>query len=282
MGHADSGSLALASSVTGGVSDFLSGTTSRRIGTLWFMFWTQLVQLALAIGWVAISGDEAPGVGTIAIAAGAGLGLTIGLTAFFQAMVVGKISIVAPLSATGVAIPVAAGLIGGEHPDATQIVGIAVTACGAVLAARGPREPESPGPESGVLLAFLAALGGGVFFWLGAIASHHSAAWTVLVARVVPSIVLASAVVLGRAGRRRPIDRREASRMLAAALLGFAGLALYAAATLHGALAIVSVLAALYPVVTVLLALRVLGERMQRSQQVGILAVLGGVVLLSA
>jgi drug/metabolite transporter (DMT)-like permease len=65
-------------------------------------------------------------------------------------------------------------------------------------------------------------------------------------------------------------------------LLAFAGVALYGAATLHGQLVIVSVLGSLYPVVIVLLAYRVLGERLDGAQQVGVAAVLCGVVLLSA
>jgi len=65
-------------------------------------------------------------------------------------------------------------------------------------------------------------------------------------------------------------------------VLGFCAVALYAVATRHGALAIVSVLASLYPLMTVLLAHQLLGERIQRSQQLGITAMLIGVVLLSA
>jgi len=41
------------------------------------------------------------------------------------------------------------------------------------------------------------------------------------------------------------------------------------------------VLGSLYPAVTVMLAYRLLGERLAGVQQLGILAVLGGVVLLS-
>jgi len=70
--------------------------------------------------------------------------------------------------------------------------------------------------------------------------------------------------------------------MFLSAVLGVFSLGLYALATVHGQLAIVSVLGSLYPVVTVLLAYRVLGERVHRVQSLGIASVLAGVVLMSA
>lgn len=79
----------------------------------------------------------------------------------------------------------------------------------------------------------------------------------------------------------RPSNPRNARITLASALLGFSSVALYAFATLHGQLVIASVLASLYPAVTVLLACRVLGERLQGAQQLGIASMLAGVVLLS-
>jgi drug/metabolite transporter (DMT)-like permease len=47
-------------------------------------------------------------------------------------------------------------------------------------------------------------------------------------------------------------------------------------------LSVVSVLATLYPVVTVLLARFLLGERVQRSQDVGVVVALVGAVLITA
>ena len=57
---------------------------------------------------------------------------------------------------------------------------------------------------------------------------------------------------------------------------------LLAAATTHGLLAVVGVLAALYPVVTVLLARFVLGEQLRVSQRVGTLIAFVGVALIAS
>jgi drug/metabolite transporter (DMT)-like permease len=57
---------------------------------------------------------------------------------------------------------------------------------------------------------------------------------------------------------------------------------LYALATTHGLLSLVSVLSSLYPLTTVLLAQALLREHVSRHQRVGIVFALAGVALISA
>ena len=57
---------------------------------------------------------------------------------------------------------------------------------------------------------------------------------------------------------------------------------LFAASASHGLFSVTSVLASLYPIVTVVLARLVLAERVARSQEAGIALTLAGVVLISA
>jgi drug/metabolite transporter (DMT)-like permease len=57
---------------------------------------------------------------------------------------------------------------------------------------------------------------------------------------------------------------------------------LYGIANRHGLLSIVSVVGSLYPVTTLLLARRLLRERLVRSQAVGVSLALGGVALIAA
>jgi drug/metabolite transporter (DMT)-like permease len=71
--------------------------------------------------------------------------------------------------------------------------------------------------------------------------------------------------------------------LIAIGFLDTGGNAFFAAASSrHGLLSVVSVLASLYPVVTVLLARFMLGERVQRTQDAGVILVLLGVVLITA
>jgi drug/metabolite transporter (DMT)-like permease len=275
--------LALGSSLFGGTADFLGGTTSRLIGTTQFMFCAQLGGMVIAVGWVAIGGEPVPDLAALATAAAAGVGLLVGIGAFFQAMVVGTLSVVAPISAIGVVVPIAAGIAQGERLGAAQVLGIFAVLAGIALAARQPRQAGRTLAVSGLGLSLLAALGGGLFLWLVAQASHDGGiAWTLLVIRAITLCTLAGILSVRRTSLRPALELRIAVRLLAFVVTGFLGLALYALATLHGQLAVVSVLASLYPAVTVLLAHRVLGERLHRPQQIGVATMLLGVVLLSS
>ncbi len=274
--------LALGSSLSGGTSDFLGGTNSRRVGTMQWMLCTQVLSLALACGWLTLSRGPLPSATAMLAAAGAGLSLTFGLAAFFQAMVIGTISVVAPISATGVVIPIVVGLAGGERPNAVQVIGILAAITGIVLVSRQPRRRSSAQAHGGIALAMLSALGSGLFFWLMAPASHNGVPWAVVIARSVTVVALAVILAVRRESIRPALNLRTARIAPVAALLSLGGIALYAESTLYGGLAIVSVLGSLYPVATVMLAYLVLGERVYGIQRAGVAAVFAGVVMMSA
>jgi drug/metabolite transporter (DMT)-like permease len=96
------------------------------------------------------------------------------------------------------------------------------------------------------------------------------------------SVTLVFSVVLARRIRPTGLGGHWPG-LIAIGFLDTGGNALFAAASSrHGLLSVVSVLASLYPVVTVLLARLMLGERVQRTQDAGVLLVLVGVVLITA
>jgi drug/metabolite transporter (DMT)-like permease len=241
----------------------------------------QLINVVIAAGWTAVSGEPTPGVVAIAAAAGAGIAITIAVWAFFEAMVIGTMSIVAPISAAGVAIPVAVGLLRGERPTVIQVAGLVIVVLGVVLVSRTTASRSSEGSGSGLGLALLAAVMSGLFLWLMAPASRGGLAWSVFIARAVPALLLALAVAYRRPSLSGFSERNNVILAVVAAVLAFGGLSLYALATLNGELSIVSVLASLAPVVTAVLAYSIIGERLLGAQRVGVVAVLIGIVALS-
>ena len=276
--------LALVSSVSWGIGDFLGGLQSRRHALLAVLVVSQLVALTLVVIGVLAGADLAHDARATAWAAGgATLGL-IALVAFYRALSIGTMSVVAPISATGVAIPVLSGLVSGERPGALQLVGIALAAGGVVLAARQPAEEDEAArrtSRAAIGLAIVAAIGFGSFFASVDRAEETAdVAWVLLVQRSVDVglLLVACAVV-------RPHIPRAPRALGSIAAVGvfdlFANL-LFVIATGRGLLSVVGVLGSLYPAVTVVLARFVLQERLSRTQGAGVLLTLAGVVALAA
>jgi drug/metabolite transporter (DMT)-like permease len=266
------------------------------------MLASQGAGLALAAIWVLASGDGPPPAHDVLPGVAAGAGGAIALSAFYRALSIGTMSIVAPISATGALVPVVVGVAGGDRPGAVQAVGMAVAVVGVVLASREDQQVDDaaaahsgePGRRAGghaakaadarrsVALALVAALGFGLFLTLMKPASDHSVPWALLFARLasVSAIGLAAAAT---GAAVRPVFRRAA--LPGVALVGALDVganALYGVATTKGLLSIVAVLGDLYPVSTILLARLVLRERVRRSQEAGIIAVLAGVAMIAA
>jgi drug/metabolite transporter (DMT)-like permease len=94
--------------------------------------------------------------------------------------------------------------------------------------------------------------------------------------------VLWGAVALLRGRRHRVRDARDAVALAGIGVLDVSANLLYGIATATGVLALVSVLGSVYPVVTVVLAWKFLGERLRAIQYVGVGLALGGVAAIVA
>ena len=139
--------LAFSSSLCWGLADFLGGLQSRTRPLVTVLLVAQVAAVAMGVAFVAASGDPFPDLGPAALATGAGVAGCAALAAFYRGLAIGTMSIVAPVSATGAAVPVLVGLAEGERPAALQIAGIVVAMAGIVLAAREPGgRPAEPRP----------------------------------------------------------------------------------------------------------------------------------------
>jgi drug/metabolite transporter (DMT)-like permease len=274
--------LGLTSSLCWGVSDFIGGLSARRLPLLFVMVSSQAVGLAVVIGVVAIRGTGAPALVRLLPAVGGGLAGIAALTSFYRALAIGTMSVVAPIAATGVSVPVVVGIARGDHPAASQLIGIVIAVIGVVLASRehGPGIEDRGASRASVALALLAAAGFGCYFVGVQSSARADPMWALLASRVAGvALLLVVAAVQGGIAVARP------GRLWPLALMGVLDVSatgFYAVATRHGLLSVVSVAASLYPLATVLLARVVLGERVRRVQELGIAAALAGVVLMAA
>jgi drug/metabolite transporter (DMT)-like permease len=269
--------LALGASLTWGFADFFGPLKGRTLGALRVLVYVQLGGLVVIALIVAIRGKGPADLAAL-FAIPAAISGTLGLYAYYRGMAVGAMSIVAPIAGISAAVPVIFGIATGDRPSLWQWLGIAGALGGVFLASR------EPGPGSrvaaGVGLALLAAIGFGGYFPPMHEAGHADFWWASLFFRMTSASVILAAVAI-----RRPSLTVQPIQVPVLALIGIGdmlGNLLFAAASTSGLVSITSVLASLYPIVTVVLARLVLKERVARSQEAGIALTLAGVALISA
>ncbi|HXS44457.1 MAG TPA: DMT family transporter [Solirubrobacteraceae bacterium] len=273
--------LALVASSCWGVADFIGGLRSRRVALPVVLAFVEGTGFVLVLALIALESEPLPSTRALLLSLAAGLAGVLGLGAFYRALAIGTMSIVAPISATAVALPVVLGVATGDRLSAVTSAGLACAVVGVVLASReaDAGTGRAAAGRASIALALAAAVGFGSYFALSDAAADESVLWLLVVARVVVLPVLAAIVLVRRPPRP---TRPDALALVAAGTLDVSATGLYGLANTKGALSIVSVVGSLYPVTTVLLARAVLGERIRAVQTAGILAALAGVALIAA
>jgi len=279
--------LALGSAAMYGAADFLGGLAARRTNTMAVVVVSQasgIVALAAMFPWLP---DAAPAMWDLAWGALAGIAIGAGLPLLYRALAIGRMSVVAPTTAVcAVVIPVMAAVLLGERPGPRTLVGIALAIVSIVLVSQQRTHPSqwehhpagAFGLPAGLELALLSGVAIGLFFLSLSRTAPTAGLWPVLVARLVTVTVLGVAALAG--GRSLWMAAPVTRIVIAGGSLDMGANVLYLLATHHGPLSVVVTLASLYPAITVVLALAVLGERLGVLQGAGIVCALFAVLLI--
>jgi drug/metabolite transporter (DMT)-like permease len=270
--------LALGASASWGVADFFGPLKGRTYGVLPVLVVGQTAGLT-GIAFVVAAHGEGPHGAGVLLAVPAALAGSIGLAAFYRGMAVGAISVVAPIAGVSAAVPVLIGIATGDRPSAVQLAGITVALAGVVAASYEPVPAGRGRLDAGVALAFLAALGFGLYFVPMHAAGEVDALWATLVFRITSTSLMACAALVRRPSLR--IRGRDLAVVALAGTLDMTGNLLFAASSSHGLVSVTSVLASLYPVLTIVLAHALLRERTAPRQRAGIAGTLLGVALIA-
>ena len=275
--------LALFSSLSYGVSDYLGGLKSRTLPVITVLLVSHAAALAVITATLALATGDMPSSKYFVYAMLAGVAEAVGLAALYQGLAVGKMSIVAAVAAVSPAVPVIASVATGEAPGAIQWFGIIVAIGGVSLLALGSREEDDPHalsrPMVSIVFGLLTALGLGFFLLAMDGAAEGSVQWALITARATTVGLFAIAFLL-----LRPEDDLSLANWGWLILIGLLILladSFFAVASVKGVLSVVAVLSSLYPVVTILLARFHLGEHLSRRQIAGIAIVLIGAAALS-
>ena len=272
--------LALASAAVWGTADFSGGLVSRRVPTVPVTVISQAAGFAALLVVLGVHGGRVEG-RSIAIGLLAGLGGGTGLAAFYKALSLGTMSIVSPVVACGAVVPFGVSIATGERPSALSLAGAALAIGGAVLASAEEHRSAVPYRARAVVLAVAAAVALGLFTYFLGLGSREGSALSTLTGARVGSLGF---LLLLAASRREPlrIGGRWLGPVAAIGLLDVTANVLFALASRHGLLSLVSVLGSLYPVMTIMLAYAFLHERLTRPQLAGVATALAGVAALSA
>ncbi len=292
--------LGLAAALSWGFADFLARFATRRIGALRTLFYMQaagFVFLTAALprlgGWGHLhdgSGWAPWGWGALA-----GTLNTCAMFALYRSFEIGKLSIVAPISASYPALTVLLSVLTGERLTPGRGAGIALTVAGVILASAGAVEardgsvkdaPQRPKKGSaGILWALFAALVFGVLFWLLGIrvvprVGGPASVWMIR----LTSTLLSAVLVLALRQRVWPPVRASLGNLaLLVAGMGLLDTAAFVCnnlGVLFEQVSVVSVLTSLYGAVTVALAAAFLREKLAWWQWTGIALIFGGVFFL--
>jgi drug/metabolite transporter (DMT)-like permease len=272
--------LALGTSVCYGMANFFGPQLSKRDSLVTVLVVSQVAALLACLVYLAIAGGPFLDGEPLLIALLAGLGNAGGLIGFYKAAELGPISVVAPIGATAVSIPVFWGLSQGEGITVLQTLGLALAGAGCVLAARRPPTPDEShvDPRGSIIWAFGSMIFFGTFLTALPEAAAHGRAWTLVDARL--ALLVCVAIWAGPKLRTVRLSS-ETKWQTTPGLLLVAGTLLYAAAASRDNLSLVSPLSSLFPVVIVILGIVVLNERPSRIQSVGVATALAGVILLA-
>jgi drug/metabolite transporter (DMT)-like permease len=275
--------LALGSSTCYGVSNFVGPQLARRHTLTSVLIFSQVAALLASALYLIVNGGHPLPSSDVWVAFLAGAGNAGGLIGFYIAAELGPLSVVAPIGAVGAVVPVVWGLATGDSLRVTQALGLVLAMGGAALAARRPPATAAqmlryPNPRASAIWAAGSAVAFGVFLTALPEASAHGQAWALFDARL--GLVVLLTLWAGRKLRAVKLSRSSALLTVPGLLL-ITGTLLYTTAAAHGQLSLVSVLGSLFPVVTVGLGVAVLQERLSRTQVVGVVAALGGIVLIA-
>lgn len=273
--------LALLSSLLWGTADFFGGNLTKKYKALAVTGVSQsfglmfgLIIVLVTSSWFAptLSWNNyfLPGVlaGTLGF---------IGLTAFYAGLATGRMGVVSPISSLSALIPLTVAFFNGEKPSTVQLIGMAVALTGAFCASG----PEIKGGISlrPLVYAFIAAFGFGTAITFIAQGSKSSAIMTMTTMRFTTFLI-----ALGLFAKYKTaggFSKKDIPILIGIGGADFFGNVLLGVATTKGLVSLAVVLGSLFPIVTALLAYKLLHERLHKFQYLGIIFAVSGIIIIS-
>ncbi len=280
-----------------GLTDVLASFSGRRIGSLRVLAASQVVGLTVLLVFAAVQGLTIPTDPFVLTAAiFVGFAGTLAYLSFFTALRIGPLSVVSPITAAYGGLTVVLSVIfRGESLTLSQAIGAVVATIGVVLAGLvfdgGLRSARFVG--AGVLFA-VGALIGFALMTIGSAAPIDVVGWlpVMVVSRTVNVLTAVSLLALALTiGARRlapllvsplPPERRAWAVAGGAGLLDVIGLVSFGIGLERAETWLVGLASSFGPAVAVLVGVAVLGERLRRTQWLGLALLAVGLLTVAA
>jgi drug/metabolite transporter (DMT)-like permease len=278
--------LGLLSAATYGAADFLGGLATRRAGVFPVIIVSQMFSTPILLALLPFFLGDGPSAQALGWGAASGFAATAGIGFFYKGLSIGRMSVVAPVTAVlSSTIPVAYGLVDGERPGALSLGGVALALIAVALVSASPGnvvdgQPTRLSGSEGLWHAVVSGIGFAFFFiMLSRAGGTEAGLWPLIGARAASLATMLSGALL----LRRSLRPGSANISLIAGdgLLDVAANVFYLLSTRYGLLSIVAVVTSMYPASTVVLARVVLNEKLYRLQLIGLLAAVAGMVLIA-
>ncbi|HEX7949814.1 MAG TPA: DMT family transporter [Candidatus Limnocylindrales bacterium] len=277
----------LGAALSWAIATLCSSRSSRMIGAFSVLAWVMVVGLAVSVVPAALAAPVSLGTTELIELLLTGISYTAGLLLAYRALTIGRVSIVAPITATegAVAAVISVGL--GEPLAGATALLLGVIAIGVVLAAveravdeeQGPRTIDPAIQRQAALLAMAAAAA----FSVGLVTAGRLGeagippAWVIVAGRVVGTTVITAPLI---AARRLRLSRRAVPLVVVSGILEALGNGLYVVAA-HDGVAAAAILSSQFAAFAAIGAFILFGERLQRVQVLGVVMIAIGVTVLA-
>ena len=269
--------LGLASAIAWGAGDFGGGWTGRRAPVLGIGIGIDAIGVVIILAIALAIGEPMPGTVTLLLATVAGVLAVAGLLGLYAGLAVGRMGVVAPVTALIAAIlPVVVGFARQGLPAIGVMTGIGCALIAVVLVSRST---DPAGRRSGIEYAIVGGIGIGLFNVVVGAFPEHRVAWPLAIIKGTALVTTAAIVLISRRPWRLPSPLLPA--VATVAVLDLVGTGFYVLATQAGRLDVAATLSSLYPVTTIVLAIALLHERVSRSHLAGIIMAGLGIVLIA-
>jgi drug/metabolite transporter (DMT)-like permease len=272
--------LGLTAALLWGMHDFILRRLGTRVDALPMLF-VSLVSGIILLGTVtAIDGGfNILTTDTILMALAAGFFYALGCLALYRAFAIGPVRLVAPLCGSYPALSILFAIYGGNAVTVSVWASVAVIIAGIALVARGEKDSPSGKVGIAVLWSGCAALGFALTFAFAQTSAGQGDALAASSVTRFGAILVIGALLLARRAALGPAKSIWRTLVVMGAI-DVTAMTLVALAGRFPNPEIAAITSSIFGLITILLAMVFLGEKVRPVQWLGVLAVFGGVVVL--